>query len=505
MARGLQLTLATMTPNVVGEVDMNRTLLTTTAVVAAIALSPAPAVEAGGYAGLHISNLGFGVTVGFGDWGVYTRSWSDPSWSLSFNSALHGYGEWVSVAGLGRAWRPWVEVGWRPYTHGRWVRTVYDWTWVAYEPWGYIPHHYGSWAHCAYGWVWVPGYAYTPANVVWVHAGGYVGWYARPPSGWSHAARGYRHGYRDGYGDGYRDGWRDARFATYVDWHHIASDNLAHHAVPHVTATRTHQAAVGTAPTAHQVRERGGVSMPVRSVSRRAVAVDDREIELVRPAGVVGSIERHAASTIRGSLAPTALERRQPRAGAGGSSHGVSTRRSNAVVEDHTRRSRATRRPGSETGSRSRTGLPSRESPSLPTVGPPSSRRTTATDPLVDRRRAAPDHSGRGHATASGNTPSRGSEIGPRVPRAGHASKPGRITPGTERPQIRARSTELTRSANHSRGTAARSAGPGAEEPSASRSTTRRHARSEPSATARRANPPSDDEKARKRSIPRRR
>jgi hypothetical protein len=277
-----------------------------------VAVGPAPAVEAGGHFGLYISNIGFGVTLGFGDWGVYTSAWSDPSWSMRFSSTLHGYGEWVFVPGLGRVWRPWVEVGWQPYTHGRWVMTAYGWTWVAYEPWGYLPHHYGSWAHCSSGWVWVPGYTYSPANVVWVQTGGYVGWYARPPHGWSHAARGYRRGYQHGYGDGYRDGWRDARYATYVDWHHLASDNVSHYAVGHATATRTRGATVAAAPSAGELRRRGGVSVPRHEVARRTVTVDDRHVELVRPEGVTHSIERHAAPTVRQTLAPAALERRQP-------------------------------------------------------------------------------------------------------------------------------------------------------------------------------------------------
>ena len=48
-----------------------------------------------------------------------------------------------------------------------------------------------------YGWVWVPGYTYVSANVTWVRGGAYVGWYARPPHGWSHSARAFHHGYHN--------------------------------------------------------------------------------------------------------------------------------------------------------------------------------------------------------------------------------------------------------------------------------------------------------------------
>ena len=276
----------------------------------------APTVEAGGHFGLHVGSSGFGVSVGFGDWGVYTRSWADPYWSLDYNTSLAGYGEWVWVNGLGRVWRPWVAVGWRPYTHGRWVATTMGWTWVSYEPWGYAPHHYGSWAYSTFGWVWSPGYTYSCANVVWVRAGGYVGWYARPPHGWSHAAHGfhsgYRQGYGNGYGDGYRDGWHDARYATYVDWHDFGSDNVSHHAVSHSKASRSRIEDHAASPTSSEVQHRGGARVPETQLSQRTVKMGGREVTIARPEGVAHSIERHAAETVGRTLSEKALERRQP-------------------------------------------------------------------------------------------------------------------------------------------------------------------------------------------------
>src|SRR3954464_2631010 len=55
-----------------------------------------------------------------------------------------------ATAGLGArrrsggVWEPaQVEVGWRPYTRGRWVQSDYGWTWLSNEPWGWATYHYG--------------------------------------------------------------------------------------------------------------------------------------------------------------------------------------------------------------------------------------------------------------------------------------------------------------------------------------------------------------------------
>lgn len=277
-------------------------------ILGAVLVLPAPPAEAGGSFSMHVGSGGFGVSVGVGDWGPYTSSWTNSRYSLDFNATLSGYGEWVWVGNLGRVWKPWVAVGWQPYTHGRWVLTTLGWTWVAYEPWGYVPHHYGSWAMCDFGWVWVPGYTYVSANVVWVRSSGYVGWYARPPRGWSHAARSYRSGYRNGY----RDGWNDARYATYVDWHHVASDNVSHYAVEHAVASHGRVEDHATAPTVEEVRRRGGISVPEAQLSQRSATMNGRRVTIARPEGLARDIERHASATAAAALSPRALERRQP-------------------------------------------------------------------------------------------------------------------------------------------------------------------------------------------------
>jgi len=258
----------------------------------------------------HLSSLGFGLSVGSSDWWVHTRAWNSPYQTGSYDAVLTGYGEWVYVHGIGRAWRPHVAAGWRPYTHGRWVHATIGWTWVAYEPWGYFPHHYGTWAHTHVGWVWTPGYSYHPANVVWVRWAGYVGWYPCGPAGWSHAARGYHHGYRHGYDRGYGDGWHDAQHATYVPWNHLSSHDVSRHAVGGNAVRRSEPAsrmrAGATAPTRSQMRQRRAEMIPEVELSRRTVQIGNRTMTVARPEGMASSVQRHARRTVDRALSPGA-------------------------------------------------------------------------------------------------------------------------------------------------------------------------------------------------------
>ncbi len=95
----------------------------------------------------------------------------------TFERPLSSYGEWVVAGSYGRAWRPRVAAGWRPYYYGRWEWTTEGWLWVSDEPWGWAAYHYGRWAHDPYyGWVWVPGYEWAPAWVSWRTSGDVIGW-----------------------------------------------------------------------------------------------------------------------------------------------------------------------------------------------------------------------------------------------------------------------------------------------------------------------------------------
>jgi hypothetical protein len=292
--------------------NRQRQLLTLLAVVVSLTVLAAPARGAD-WVSVHVGSHGFGLSIGSSDWWAWGRAWDDPSWAVSYDAALGGYGEWVWVDGLGRVWQPWVATSWRPFTHGRWVTTSLGWTWVSYEPWGYFPHHYGTWARSHRGWVWVPGYSYRPANVVWVQWGGFVGWYPCPPRGWSHADRAYDHGFRHGYGRGYDDGWRDAHHATYVRWDHLAAHDVSRHSV----AARSVQSRIPndnprtstSAPTRSAVLRRGVDMVPRANIEQRTVQVGDRRVTVTRPAGMTASIERHARETVNRALAPEVSRR----------------------------------------------------------------------------------------------------------------------------------------------------------------------------------------------------
>lgn len=444
--------------------------------VTALALgiaATAPPAAAGGRVGLHVGGDHFGLTVGVGDWGLYSGSWSDPSWSLDFELVLGGYGEWVAVDGLGRCWRPWVASSWRPYTHGRWVLTSLGWTWVAYEPWGYLPHHFGSWAYAGYGWVWVPGSSYAAANVVWVRSGGYLGWYARPPLGWSHAAHGFRHGYRhgfddgyhSGYGDGYADGWHDARYGTWVDWRHFGSDNVSRHEVSPSAAAR-HRVAVGTAaPTAGEISERGGGRVLEAPIETRTARLAGREVMIARPTGVAASIERHAPETVRGALSQVARERRQPRAHSDTLPSVTERRRSGSEVTAHGESGRA--KPAISLPSRARAQAPS-------SAAPIADVRRTGERTAAEISRTAP--AGRRQPTTTHGEAARGAT-------AGSAVKPPASVPAAQAsaPARTARRGERRVDADAGRNTTERRTG-GDEKPesrgggTAARSATRRPA-----------------------------
>lgn len=93
------------------------------------------------------------------------------------------YGSWRYEATYGYVWYPRVQVGWRPYYHGRWASLrPYGWTWIAGDPWGWPTHHYGRWGISAGAWFWIPGRSWAPAWVSWAYAPGYVSWC---PLGWN--------------------------------------------------------------------------------------------------------------------------------------------------------------------------------------------------------------------------------------------------------------------------------------------------------------------------------
>ncbi|HCY74714.1 MAG: hypothetical protein IH620_04380 [Ignavibacterium sp.] len=100
-------------------------------------------------------------------------------------SDLDNYGEWVNIDKYGRVWHPYTVNDWMPFDNGHWLYADANWTWVSYEPFGWIVYHYGCWYDDPiYGWVWIPSDGlWSPANVVWLDYGEYVGWAPLGPRG----------------------------------------------------------------------------------------------------------------------------------------------------------------------------------------------------------------------------------------------------------------------------------------------------------------------------------
>ena len=100
-----------------------------------------------------------------------------PSELDGYGDELERNGDWVYDEPEGYVYVPRVSAGWAPYTYGRWVYTLYGWTWVADEPWGFVTSHYGRWGYSSrVGWRWLPRAGFS---------GAWVGW-ATPIGPWSH-------------------------------------------------------------------------------------------------------------------------------------------------------------------------------------------------------------------------------------------------------------------------------------------------------------------------------
>ena len=101
-----------------------------------------------------------------------------PAEVRAYSGAFDTYGSWEYLPAYGNVWYPRVDVGWRPYYHGRWsFYASFGWTWIGggYR-WGYPTHHYGRWGVHGSRWYWVPGRHWSPAWVSWAYAPNYIGW-----------------------------------------------------------------------------------------------------------------------------------------------------------------------------------------------------------------------------------------------------------------------------------------------------------------------------------------
>jgi uncharacterized protein DUF6600/FecR-like protein len=184
--------------------------------------------------------------------------------------AFDTYGSWRSEPVYGNVWYPRVDVGWRPYYHGRWVSLrPYGWTWIAGGPWGWPTHHYGRWGHSTAGWFWIPGRTWGPAWVSWAYAPGYVSWC---PLGWNNRAV---FGFNVNIYGGHRyDPWRAW---TVIPRHHFNASyiNVSRYAGARVDPRIHSQFVVGPrAPVAHYAVDRSAV--PIRTVGRYPSVGNDR-------------------------------------------------------------------------------------------------------------------------------------------------------------------------------------------------------------------------------------
>jgi hypothetical protein len=101
----------------------------------------------------------------------------------SYGDELAQNGDWVYDEPQGYVYVPRVASNWAPYTYGRWVYTLYGWTWVADEPWGFVTSHYGRWGYSSrVGWHWMPRSGFAGAWVSWSSPfggnGNTIGWCA---------------------------------------------------------------------------------------------------------------------------------------------------------------------------------------------------------------------------------------------------------------------------------------------------------------------------------------
>ncbi len=106
---------------------------------------------------------------------------------------LEENGRWERVPYQGvyrQMWRPTrVELGWSPFTCGRWTRWYDEHVWIPYEPFGHVTHHYGGWLVVNGTWYWVPPPRDTgirllrwhPGRVLWIHTPQHIGWVPLAP------------------------------------------------------------------------------------------------------------------------------------------------------------------------------------------------------------------------------------------------------------------------------------------------------------------------------------
>lgn len=118
------------------------------------------------------------------EWSRMARAYDQlPDELDPYGAELEEAGEWVYDQPQGYVYVPRVSYDWAPYTNGRWVYTLYGWTWVDAEPWGFVTSHYGRWGYSSrIGWHWMPKAGFSGAWVAWSSPVGFwnqtIGWCA---------------------------------------------------------------------------------------------------------------------------------------------------------------------------------------------------------------------------------------------------------------------------------------------------------------------------------------
>ena len=202
---------------------------------------------------------------------------------------LYDHGVWVTIGGR-RAWRPRVDVVWRPFSHGYWRTTRIGVTWVSYDSWGYVTHHYGDWDYVpGYGWLWYPDHYFAPARVHWYWGPDYVGWI---PSGYY--ARHY--GHHGPYGHGSHGGlhlrfgvygYAGGHFDLFSHWNFTATLHFGHRRQDrHVRSG------------AYLARHHGG------SLERGVITTDPGFVGRKNPEEVLAGLRQRAATVSRSGGVP---------------------------------------------------------------------------------------------------------------------------------------------------------------------------------------------------------
>lgn len=268
---------------------------------------------------------------------------------INFTEVMADYGNWVYVPTFGQVWRPYVDSSWRPYSNGHWIYTSYGPTWQGYEPWAWAAYHYGNWIwDQRYGWVWIPGYDWSPGNVVWSRSYDTIGWMPAPPRGYDYS-RGYlnyrgnvnQFTYDDpnffdddyyGYGGGYynqgygNQGYDDFYNQNYtnisinlwvfINQNHYGYNNYADYYLDRDYTRdvfRRRMVRINSKPIQRAQLERVTRTrineVPVRV---KEFDTDKRRVKMVIPEGEEENVRKNANKVVQNMIAPAFAEKQKP-------------------------------------------------------------------------------------------------------------------------------------------------------------------------------------------------